>query len=189
MALSLKAKIVEQNDQESIYLYDTTGSYSVTNTGGYGAPNIALGDINDTFLYVKKPGETSWVTIIVGSPLPSSDPSQFFEVTAQDLGYGANSKLPDGYYEFWYQIQGNDGVSDFEYNYKTTQLLYGQVKCCIQKKLSDLRVNESVDALYNSKIRDAYWKFEAMKSADCCGNRDLAESILKYLQTKCNCCH
>ena len=192
MALSLNFAVKEQCDQKSFYLYDTTGSYSVTNTGGYGGPtNITVGDVDDVYLYVKKPGETTWTTIVLplGLPLPSSDPSQFYEITAVMLGYGTSpdTKLPDGYYEFWYQIQGMDGPTPFEYNKICTILFSGQVECCVKKSVSKLRVNEPIDKLDNKKIREIYWKYKAMKSADCCGNKDLANSILGYLTTVCDC--
>lgn len=59
-------------DQLKIWFEDITGVYNATtNPGGYGAPNIEIGDVNKTVLKMKAPGSDVWITLTDWDYLPT----------------------------------------------------------------------------------------------------------------------
>ncbi len=67
--LSIKFNISVESDGSSIVFEDITGSYSSSNTGGYGGPNIPMSGIVETKLNVVFPG--GGVYLLYSNYLPS----------------------------------------------------------------------------------------------------------------------
>lgn len=94
----------------------TTGVYNAdTNVGGYGAPNIAVGDVDSTSLQIENlltGTEFDPITTITAS---SSETD--FEIAIEDLTVdGAvvyETSIPDGIYEFVFNVV--DGATTYTY--------------------------------------------------------------------------
>ncbi len=52
MSLIPSFVVLESDNSGTISVYDNTGAYSATNTGGYGSPNPAVGDVTEATLAI-----------------------------------------------------------------------------------------------------------------------------------------
>lgn len=184
MALILKANFCQASDCKSFDVTDTTGVYNATtNVGGWGVPNVLTSDVTNAYVYFKGKDEptSEYVTIDVSSVLPNTV-STPYTVTGSALGFGTDSKIPDGYYNIWYQVQGTNGGNPFEYNCKCTKLFYCQVACGVAELGSTLKADCNCDDADNDLIKKAYWMLQGLKWADKCGNTTKALTILSKLQ-------
>ena len=167
---------------------ETTSAYDpITNVTGWGAsvldPNPQTSDVTQATFYITTPSGTSH-TISVYPTLPS-DSFGRYSVSPSALGY--TNKLPDGYYQVQYEVQGsfggNSGVLSSE---KKMVLLYGSVYCCVQR----MSIQDDCDC-DDSELEDMLLLLEAMKAADECCDIVCAKKILNELTRrcakKCNC--
>jgi len=167
---------------------ETTSAYNpVSNVTGWGTsgldPNPQTSDASQATLYIVTPSGTSH-NVSVYPTLPS-DSFGRYSVSPSALGY--TSKLPDGYYQVQYEVQGtfggNSGVLSSE---KKQILLYGSVYCCIQK----MSIQDDCEC-DDSDLSEMLLLFEAMKAADECCDIVCAKKILTELTRrcakKCNC--
>lgn len=97
---------------EYIYLYDTTGAYSGTNTGGYGAPNFDYTDISESFIDITRPGETTPDRVTLdGSSTPTAqafaNPSLGTQLAIDTIETGQSASSEehnDGVYQIDYYV-------------------------------------------------------------------------------------
>lgn len=165
---------------KDINLVDTTGDYdAVDNPEGWGAPNASTSDVSQSNIYITPP---SGISYIIDATALLND-----EQTILGTSMGYTGKLPDGYYDIRYEVQGtfggNSGVLSSE---RKNVLFYGNVFCCIEK------MNVEGDCLCEtSELEDMLLLLEAMKAADECCDIVCAKKILNELTRrcakKCNC--
>ena len=182
MALQPKISTCIKNDGcSAIILNETTGVYDADlNPGGYGAPNIAVGDVTETHIFVTLPdGTIVDITDPVG--LPTSDSELEYEITASALDM---DNIEDGLYVIEYTV--TDGITT--YTTGTKYFLYScNVDCCVSKMFAKIATVTSCqcddviikNALYASAL------LAGMKSAAGCGNRSAVTKILTKLQSIC----
>jgi len=119
MALTLSFNIVEKHGCKDFTVEDTTGIYdATTNTTGWGAPNLAVGDETTVTLDVTEPGATSADQLDVSANLPNTASTKHTVVNT-DLGLGATTKLTDGIYEMVYTVSGTFNIGAVSTGSKT----------------------------------------------------------------------
>lgn len=102
----------QSQDCTYIYLYDTTGAYSASNTGGYGAPNFDYTDISQSFIDITRPGETTAERVTLnGSSTPTAqafaNPSLNTQLVIDTTETGqstTNEEHDDGVYQVDYYV-------------------------------------------------------------------------------------
>lgn len=169
LELSLSAR--EQNDNTTLILTDDAGTYDAgSNTSGWGAPNVAPGDIDGTTydltadIDITTPDgtTTSYDQIDLYDEFgPFVDTGDLiFNITSAlllDSGTAlgvATDELPDGLYEVTYTCT-EVGVGAVDTHIETF-LVYGVVKNKVYEKLADIPTSYSCDDCDSAKeIRDA----------------------------------
>jgi len=179
MALSIKFVAVQTSNRKGIVIEETTGAYNaIANPGGYGAPNPVVGDAVQAVVYVT--GADGIVhTVDVSASLPSATNGSYTIVNT-DIGFTADSVIPDGYYVIRYELtMSNADV----YSYSMNVLIYGSVACCVRRSGAGKRSSCGPD-----KFTEMRLALESMVAADECNDVYKAKQILKHLQRMCNDC-
>jgi hypothetical protein len=134
MALELNIGFGRSNDYFNIIVTDNTGVYNaVTNPGGYGTPNPAVGDFLTFDVSVTLPDPVTLlpsgtpITVSAYPTLPSSS-SASYSITNVDLGFAADVALIDGVYLF--DIVATTGAAEF--TYQRYGVFSDIVGCCIK---------------------------------------------------------
>lgn len=151
MALNLSLTYVQRKDNKAIILSDNTGSYSVDNPGGWGAPNIEVTDIDGSThtltMDVVKKGKDNNDTVFDTIDLyqrfgPFTDTTDLVFTLTADMFISDGSTLgtsedviPDGVYEFTYIADKGLGT---ESSLEGTLLIDGVVRTKVYKLLSEI---------------------------------------------------
>lgn len=181
-------------------IYDKTGVYnSITNAGGYGGINYDLADLTEVNINITLPGATTASTVSISLPsytIPETTGLVAHYITAEDLGLGTGSSLPDGYYEIQYVLTFSDpGSPSGEAIVTTTTTCYFfcQVKCCVDKLIAASSFDECCTKPQDfMKLIQAYTMMKGLKAAIACAKVNKANKLLAQLQklcvaSNCNC--
>jgi hypothetical protein len=187
MALAPRLSICTHNNCKELLLTDITGSYSATNTGGWGAPNITLASVDEAIISLILPNTETAVELDVTATIVAASivDGEFTldDITTDDAD-SSETKFPDGIYNITYTIT----ESSVDYTYTCKKLITCQVECCIEKQ----RVN------FHKKCDtcdwDKTWKqyqlslmlLDSVRYNFGNGNDDEAEDALEALQKICH---
>lgn len=181
--LRLSYSICQNKSCKSLQFSETTGAYnSLSNTGGFGSPNVDTTDATSALLKVLIPGATTTVDIDLFPDFPTVDNEFEREITSADLGLTADSKLEDGVYEITYEVIA-DGVTYTELN---NIFLYCNVQCCINQMIA--KIPSKHCSCSDSSVSDALTAYMLMKSlehAAVCGKKTKFANTLKVLNNIC----
>jgi hypothetical protein len=178
--LQVNFNVIQANNSLSVRFTELTGAYNLlTNPTGYGFPNATLAQVSTATIFITRPDGVQF-TLQNISPLPSST-NQFIDITNVDLGLNSGTKLQDGFYVFTYEAQGTTPTqSGILSRLSKNVLLYNDVECCVRKMGSS-----SCGCTHNEFV-EAFNLFNAMLSANLCGNYSGAQEILERLQVMCS---
>ena len=187
MALEPRLSICTHNNCKELLLTDITGTYSATNTGGWGAPNITLASTDEAIISITFPDTTTaedfTVTATVIAATIVDGEFELDDLTLSDTDL-ETTKFPDGIYDITYTI--TESSTDYVYSCKI--LITCQVECCIEKQ----RVN------FHKKCDTCDWEktwkqyqlslmlLDSIRYNFGNGNEDEAEDALEALQKICN---
>lgn len=173
------------NNCETLSLTESTGLYSASNTGGFGAPNIDTSSIFSATLTVVTPSGVSTDYDIL-SQLPAVYVGPF---DLDDISISSE----DGEYTITYTI-----ITDTDKTYTSTTCYFSScaVRCCIDtlwaqiaEKELDTVTNCQCDPAKLTKLQDKAMFMEAlymqMMSAASWDNRAVRNKILVQLQRLC----
>lgn len=126
MALVPKISAHVENNCKTLVIKDLTGEYNATtNVGGYGAPNIEIGDVTGSSLIITIPSSNTPITITNPVGLPTLDQDFEYEISSSLL-----SPVPDGIYKIEYKITAGDD----EFSYGPRYFFFTcNVECCVAK--------------------------------------------------------
>lgn len=182
MALALKFNVCLESDCKTITFTDTTGVYTATNTGGYNTPNPSLSEATAATLTITKPDNTNVVINLFTQGFPTKDTTLEYLITGQALGYGVDSKIPDGSFTFQYDTT----ISGTIYTKRIVKLFYCQIKCCIENlfnKISDTSC-ECTDTFVKKALK-GYAYLKSLQVAAKVGNQPRFANLLKILNKIC----
>jgi len=110
LELSLTKNIT---DYSVLTLVDNTGAYDAgTNPTGWGAPNMALADVDYAVLTITAPDATVYtIDILVDLGITYATDDLIFNVTADLLGGTLGDTLADGIWTVLYQVSDDTGVT------------------------------------------------------------------------------
>lgn len=181
MALILNFSTCVVNGCTQIKFTETTGVYSASNIGGYGAPNNTLGSITTAVLTITSPSLVVYTINLFPLTFPSSNSSFSYTIPTAILGL---TTIVDGKWTFTYTV--SDGITTFT----TTKysLFYCNSECCITQKLANLELTDC-DCCKTSTDYDDYilaWTYlQSLKDAAECGNVDSFTKIKKIIDKLC----
>lgn len=189
MALIPNISFCTRDNCKILKLSDITGTYSATNTGGWGAPNSALADVTEAIISVLLPDETLAVEFDVVATVTAATiiDGEFIldQLTMEDFGLDSDTKFPDGIYEITYTI--TEGGTEYTKSIKTFSVC--QVSCCIEKMKTKFQEKLECDCGWEVFFMN-YLKAKALldgaKRAFGCGNDTKAENILESIEKLCN---
>ena len=160
---------------DSLTFTETTGAYSGTNTGGWGAPNPILGDVNTaTLTIVNNTTNVTYDDLTITASTSSST-----VINPSDLNI---TKFSDGAYCFTYTVTLNNTTV---YTYSKCLLLVCNIKCQIKTVAGTL-----LDTCKHCKYEDYQQLFEiwalynALTSAANCSDYNQINTNLEILQDK-----
>lgn len=186
MAFKLKFTVENGSDCKSIIFTETTGAYHVsTNPTGWGTPNPTIGLVTSSTLTIQN--LTTLVTYDAITITPSSSNAQT-TITTEDLLIDGVSigdiTLPDGLYEFTYNIEVSSTRSTYQ---QVVKSLFLCESCCKIKKLA---TNVDINCgCCNDDCADNMWKFleahtlyKALQWSGVCGSETEINSNIQSLQ-------
>ncbi len=185
MALVPSINVCLRSNCTELILKETTGVYSASNLGGYGAPNIAVGAVSTVTLTVTSPAGISYTILdatLVGFPTSDSD----FEFTIPLSLLGNRTTIEDGYWIFLYTVLDNIGTT---YTYTTAYAFSCSINCCIQNMLAKLKLStcETCNSIftYEEYVKTVALR-DSLQNAAECGDTEYIEDILDILTRLCN---
>lgn len=177
--LSIDFNICMESDCTTFTLYETTGTYSATNTGGWGAPNPLTSDMTSAILQVKAPDGTISNINLLTLGFPSSNPSFSYDFLASTVG-----DYEDGKWEFL--LYYSDGVTT--YQKKHNRLFYCTTQCCIDTMIASVVVEDCNCCEADTTVK-RYLKakvfLDALKNAARCFQTDNFTAIKAILDRIC----
>lgn len=180
MALIPKISAYVEDNCTTLVIKDLTREYdAVDNPGGYGTPNIEIGDVTGVTILITIPGSTTPITITNPVGLPTLDTTFKYEVSTSVL-----SPIPDGIYKIEYIITAGDE----SFSYGPRYFFFTcNVECCVFRIYS--QIAQSTDCACDSNIiKNALYAstlLEGLKSAKDCGNITAVNNILNKLTEMC----
>lgn len=185
MALQPNFNICSAKGCNKLIFNETTGIYDADlNTGGYGTPNIAVGDVVETNIIITLPdGETS-ITITDPVGLPTSDDSLEYEIPYSTLNEDWTT-VQDGLYIIEYTIEDEEGII---YSSGTKYFLITcNLDCCVSKLFA--KIATSTDCSCDSTvIKNALYAsalLEGLKASAGCGDTTAIENLITKLNKIC----
>ena len=198
MALELNVKFTRSNDYQSIVATDLTGVYNaLTNSGGYGAPNPAVGDFVSFDIIVTPPDPVTLmptgtpVTVAAYPSLPSSS-NGTFTIANVDLGLAPTDNIVDGVYLF--TVQADTGVAQFTYE---RYAVYSDIVACCIRNLTLQAFGCDCNGKTKNLVKANMWLSLVQQSVndsgeviqsqvELCSQWTKAAEILRELQKICN---
>lgn len=174
---------------DGFYMFDKTGAYDAAlNTGGYGAPNPAIGAINAAVISVLYAGATVPIEIDVYPTLPTTNTNAAYYVSAAALGL---EEMPAGLTRVTYTVTVA-GPPEVDYSATALVLFDCELACCVSQKLiaaaAAVANGDCCDDCKNEKLLN--WMFaeavlEGARAATCSGLVDVVNTDIAYLETLC----
>ena len=182
MALQLKFSTCVINGCTQIRFTETTGFYSIVNTGGYGAPNMEVSDATSATLAITNTSGTTYTIDLLATTLfPTIITSQYYDIPVADIG--SPTSITDGEWLFVYTV--SDGVDT--YTASKYQYFYCNSECCVTEMLAAIDLScdcckETTD--YKNYIL-AWTQLQSLKKAAACGDSTNFTAIKKIVDKLC----
>lgn len=207
MALQLNFEVCSTADCQYMLFKDTTGSYSMSNPGGWGTPNEDITSAYKAELIIGDPdGFTHTIDITNGAPstvgddFPNTDPNIYFPISNSTLSItppATTTPIGDGLYNFTYKVYINGKEGDYYITKSKIILISCSVECATKKLMAGLSMCDCKcwdDKSYETAIL-AWTTLQSLLAARNCGtNQNTINKILTNLQnilaiskSKCGC--
>lgn len=179
MALSPTITACFKENNTLLQVTDTTGPYSLGNTGGYGSPNDASTDITSATLLITFP-DASTQTVDVTSQISAGTvvgDYVFTDITPDSTA--------DGIYTILYTVTSSSGTV----TYTLTKLFIGKVRCCLDKLAAQVPAKLCTECETNAFI-DRYLLAEGLYKSllrmGGCAQTASITKVLTQLQKLCD---
>jgi len=182
MALIPKIDLCVINDCTQIRFSENTGFYNTTNTGGYGAPNLAVGSATTAVLTITNPAGTVYtIDLFATTIFPSNVLYTSYDIPLASIG--SPSSIVDGKWTFSYAV--SDGVTT--YTTSIFKYFYCNSKCCVTEMLADLDLTCDCckESITYKNYELAWAQLETLKKASKCGDETNFTAIKKIVDKLC----
>lgn len=186
MAITLKYCITQSDDAKSFSTLEKTGVYDAsTNTGGWGAPNPTIASATAATVTLSQLTDaatstyTTAVTVSVYPTLPNTTETAVV-LTAQNFGYGNDSKFPDAVYKITYAVTSSSGSITPVTQYRG---FYANLDCSIKQLVDRFSICSCNCSGLEEQLKEIYFYRRLLDAADCCAN---ISAIMKYIEKLTN---
>lgn len=204
MALSLNIS-VNTLTSGGFTFNETTGLYNGTNnpngwtTTGVPNPNIAdaVSAVLDIYIpdpITLMPVNTPVTINIFPFSFPTTDVTQSYLITPQDIGYASGEPAADGVYQFVYKVSAGKDPDFIDYTKTQYVLVYSAAQCCVSKLAVDA-INDGGGCGCGSGCGESMTEFEkgmllieAAKYSIVCGLINPAANAIKHVNEICGGC-
>lgn len=180
--LSLNFDLCVTDACTQIRFTETTGFYSTTNTGGWGAPNITLGDVVTATLAITPYGSTTTYTINVEatSLFPTDNSSFTYNIPLSLIGNPTS--IVDGQWLFVYTVT----TASATYTKTIYKYFYCNTECCVTSMLPDVDTCDCCKETTEYKNYILAWThLQSLKKAAACGDETNFTAIKKIIDKLC----
>jgi hypothetical protein len=196
MALVPKLQFCLNNSCSELVVSETTGAYNaLTNTGGYGAPNPELVEVQGYTLTITDPDDVTYtIDLFATAEFPTDDSTIQYTIPMSQLGN--RTVIEDGYWQFSWTVTGliddfpNPGIN-FTASGNSASYFTCNAECCVSALLAKIDIDEDeCNCNDNSKNIMNYLKakafLESLRNAAFCGNLTLFNTIQAAITKLCN---
>jgi hypothetical protein len=181
VALVNKFHKSQSGDRFKLYLYDDTGSYSVLNPGGFGAPNPVIGNVTSDSFEIQAVGSSDVYTVNAFPTLPNLT-GVAFEVANTDLGLTADDVIPDGQYI----IKRTTTANAVDYVYQKRVFLIAGLQCCADEMLASEKADCGCSGKELSPSATLNYALFTLKKAVSHYKFEKAQAIFEFAQSICD---
>lgn len=158
---------------------DNTGKFSKSNPKGWKPGDWSINHVTSATITLTAPNSATPMTTLL-TTIPSLD-CTCVELLPSMFGM---SEFPSGKYKIQYKINMSSPVAGTVLSSIVNIYNLESIKCCIESKkkaLCDLNDGKAVEVYFMDTL------FDALTYAICEGDEETANTILAYLNNKCNC--
>lgn len=184
MAISPTISVCFIENNTLLQITDTTGAYSLGNTGGYGTPNDASTDITSAIITIGSLS-TSGKTTILDTVDVTSQINEGIVVGDYVFTNITPSSTADGMYSFIYTVISPAGTVSTTIN----KLFIGKVRCCVDKlwKVVPTKMcSECETDAYLDRVLTAEGYYRSLLAMGGCHQLDSITKVLTQLQAICS---
>lgn len=182
MSLQLNFDLCVTDACTQIKVTETTGFYSTINTGGWGSPNIDLGDAITATLAITPYGSaiTYTIDLLATTLFPTNNP--YFTYNIPLSAIGNPTSIADGQWLFVYTVSdGTDTYTKTIYKY-----FYCNTECCVTSMLPDIDTCDCCKETSDYKNYILAWtQLQSLKKAAACGDSTNFTAIKKIIDKLC----
>jgi hypothetical protein len=187
MALELKFNVTKTADCKEFIFTQTTGTYDVTtNLTGWGAPNVDIGNAQDSYVVIQDLTSSTIYKLIEVAESDDSATNFLYEdliIEGQSLPIGTE-EIVDGIYCFTHTVLMDD---DSLYNTTGYHMSLCQLECKLKelssKYIASLGSCSSCESKLLNFFSEAMALYDALKFSYRCGNFTHFNKILINLQS------
>ena len=187
MSFQLKGSICINCQTDKIVFLDKTGLYGDNGTG-FGAPNIALGDVTLATLSIIYPNGTTAQVFDITADI-SDIVVNFLPVEKSPTDFGL-TEFESGWGKCTYTVTGTLGGNSVTYTDVVEFFNACALECCVTKQAVKAAAETgsgccdkgSQRALFNEMSTS----LDILKKAMCCGNKDAVNMEAARLQSLCD---
>lgn len=158
---------------------DTTGVYSVGNTGGYGSPNWANTGASAATITITYPDGSTEVINVLAELIAGTATG---DIVFSDY---TPTSIPDGIYTFEYSVTFSNGTV----TYDITKLFIGKVRCCLDKlaaQVPDKLCSECETDAFIDRYLLAEGLYKSLIRMGGCAQTASISKVLTQLQKLCD---
>ena len=184
MALTPTIELCVQSSCTELVFKETTGAYSATNTGGYGAPNVTINNIVSAVLTVTSPSDVEYEIDLFTEDFPTTDTEFEYIIDLDDIG--SPTTITDGQWSFIYRVTTD---ADVVYTANASYLFTCNSQCCVAQMLANIEPDSCDCNVENVQKINDYLKakafLESLKHAAYCGNLSRFTKIKALIDKLC----
>jgi hypothetical protein len=185
---SLQLYISAKEDKDKIVVYECTGKYSGSNSGGWGKPNYELSMVTKAQFEVYPPQVTTPIIIQIFPEFPTDDKDIGYELP---VSFFSMTKVESGTWKIGMRVFGTDSKAVAFERYTEMRFIFTKTaECCVDKLLSSTANvpvtvftkddKKKVASELHTILEKALWAKE-------CNKYDVAQNLLKYITLQCEC--
>ena len=193
--LLLKLEAAQSHSGKILALKETTGDYNVsTNPSGFGTPNPERTDVGSVLtstgilIEVIRPEDTSY-TYGLDVPVTFINPgtANTFEINPEDIGYTADTVLPDGVYTIRYLVEDANQTGFLPIATKYIVLAHN-AKCRVHNALAKVTCEDCCNGGSTDDALATYAMYKSMLYNAAMGKIDKVKEQLACINSSdCGC--
>lgn len=180
MALDLNFDIYTRRNSTQLIFKETTGTYSLSNTSGWGSPNDSLSSVSSWVVSITLPNSTTLYSFNNPINLPSDNNANII-INPIDIG-STTGLIPDGVYEIQYEVITTNNT----YKKVLRIPIFSNVSCCVKRMALKIKPGCCCDDKFIQEFNLAQALLISMCENAEFGNETMFNNYLNKLQLLCN---